>query len=226
MDITKYTDLNKSLNASESELYQEIAGKCAEEFSISISESLEIIQKSANDLSTATHQISLCDDTITKVIASAKQMKTDVDSTYLSINEIKNALSEANEVISCESDSIKESVSSIEKAVDNSKMYLLTMEELSQKCLSAADSSLNSLCQLQNTINDSINIIQESTKKYSLLLDDINTKLQNKFDNMSCGIDDLKQSVDMMNVTINKLMKFGGVIAGALLIVELVNIFI
>lgn len=157
MDISKYSNLNLSLNASEKELYESIAEKCADEFQGCITDSLSKIDNVAKKLSDTPDKLASCDETITKIIDSTSEMLGKVNASSASIDSIKTALSEANDTISTESTSIKESVSSLEKAVadsrSNIKSFSDTMENTAQKCSTAIDDSLSSLEQLNHTLD-------------------------------------------------------------------------
>lgn len=169
MDISKYSDLNLSLNASEKELYESIAEKCAGEFQGCISDSLNRIDNAAKTLSGASDKLASCDETITKVLDSTAEMLGKVNDSSASIDSIKTALSEANDTISQESASIKDSVSGLEKAVADSRSNIRafsdTMEKTAQRCSTAVDDSLTSLEQLRSTLDSlgkAIDTCQES----------------------------------------------------------------
>lgn len=157
MDISKYSELNLSLNEAENELYKSIAEKCADEFQGCICESLNKIDNVAKTLSDASDKFASCDETIANVLASTGEMIGKVNDSSASIDSIKNALSEANDIISQESTSIKDSVSSLEKAVADSRSNIQafsdTMENTAQKCSIAVDDSLVSLEQLRSTLD-------------------------------------------------------------------------
>lgn len=171
MDISKYSDLNQSLNASEEKLYESIAKNCADEFQYCISGSLTIIDKTAKTLSGTSEKLASCDGTITKVLDSATEMIRKVNDSSNSIDSIKTALSEANDTISQESVSIKDSVSSLEKAVADSRSNISafsnTMENTAQRCSNAVEDSLNSLEQLRSTLDSLGKAVDTCQKSWS-----------------------------------------------------------
>ena len=168
MDISKYSELNLSLKASEDELYKSIAEKCADEFQGCIYDSINKIDSAATTLSGASEKLSSCDETIAKVLDSTGEMLGKVNESSASIDSIKTALSEANDTISQESNSIKDSVSSLEKVVADSKNNIQafsdTMESTAQKCSTAVEDSLNSMGQLLCTL-DSLGKAVDSCQK-------------------------------------------------------------